>query len=155
MDAGVGTSGRQRPFWAFPDNPHPYTSSALQEQQVKVMVTRTTLSKAQEEFCERFTLHGNASEAFRRAYPKSRRWKPQNVHSKASHLLKTDKVQARILELSARIKAIADRKFDITAERVLQELALLFLAAILVVTGLAGQLADLGLLAQLIHAVLR
>jgi hypothetical protein len=65
------------------------------------------LSPAQEAFAQHYASHGNASEAYRTAYPGSGNWKPANLHSKASTLLAKDKVRARVQELLQRVKAIA------------------------------------------------
>ena len=42
--------------------------------------------------------------AYREAYPSSRKWKDKNVDSRASNLLKNDKVLARYLELKDEIE---------------------------------------------------
>lgn len=57
------------------------------------------LTPKQEAFAQAYVETGNASEAYREAYPKARSWKPETVHSKASHLLNNGKVLARINEL--------------------------------------------------------
>lgn len=54
------------------------------------------LTISQEKFAQEYVLTGNASEAYRRAYPKSCRWKEEIVHQKASRMLKHGKVAARI-----------------------------------------------------------
>ncbi len=59
------------------------------------------LSEKQEKFAVAYVETGNASEAFRRAYPNSRKWKPSTVHSRASELLATGKVLGRIEEIKA------------------------------------------------------
>lgn len=81
------------------------------------------LTPAQEKFCSEYALHRNASEAYRQAYPRSQKWKPENLHLQASKLLKHPRVVTRTDQLLARVKAVADRKFEIKAERVLEELA--------------------------------
>lgn len=42
------------------------------------------------------------AEAYRRAFPRSAKWKPGTVWSKASVLVRDDKVAARVAELQAR-----------------------------------------------------
>jgi len=59
------------------------------------------LTPRQEAFAMAFVETGNASEAYRQAYPRSRNWKPETVYSKASHMLADDKVSARVAELKA------------------------------------------------------
>lgn len=61
------------------------------------------LSPKQEAFCQAYVETGNASEAYRRAYPRAKHWKPETVHSKASHLLSNDKVLERVKELKAEL----------------------------------------------------
>jgi phage terminase small subunit len=55
-----------------------------------------TLTPKQEAFVLAYIETGNASEAYRRAYPKSQHWKPEAVHVKASELLTNGKVMVRV-----------------------------------------------------------
>lgn len=64
-------------------------------------------------------LTGNASEAYRRAYPASQKWKDVALYAKSSAMLAKDKVKLRVDELREELK----KKFDISAERLLQEQA--------------------------------
>lgn len=57
------------------------------------------LTPKQEKFCMAYVETGNASEAYRQAYPRAKSWKPETVHSKASHLLNNGRVLARVKEL--------------------------------------------------------
>lgn len=59
------------------------------------------------------------AEAYRRAFPKSLKWKDATVWSRASQLAADGKVQARVAELCA--KAAASNQ--VTVERVVAELA--------------------------------
>jgi Terminase small subunit len=81
------------------------------------------LTPAQEKFCQEYALHRNASEAYRQAYPRSQKWKPENLHLQASKLLRRPQVATRVDQLLVRVQAIAERKFNVTAERIVQELA--------------------------------
>jgi len=76
-----------------------------------------TLTPRQEKFAQEFILTGNASEAYRRAYPNSLNWLPESVNQKASALRANVKVSSRIEELRTEVK----EKFDISAERLLLE----------------------------------
>jgi len=49
-------------------------------------------------FVRDYLRHGNASRAYRVAFPKSNGWKPKTVNEKASALLNTGKVQTRVTE---------------------------------------------------------
>lgn len=57
------------------------------------------LTIRQERFCEEYLRSGNASEAYRIAYPGSLKWNDKAVWAKASLLIKTDKVEIRVKEL--------------------------------------------------------
>jgi len=59
---------------------------------------------------------GNASEAYRSAYD-AKKMKPQTVFSTASRLLKDRKVTARVEEIQAKAKEIAETKLNITFEQ--------------------------------------
>jgi phage terminase small subunit len=78
---------------------------------------------AQQNFCHEYALHQNASEAFRAAYPSARKWKSEAVSQEASKLLRNPRIAPRVEELMQRKRVIAERRFDISAERVLAELA--------------------------------
>lgn len=71
-----------------------------------------------ETFCQEYLKTGNASEAFRVAYPHSSKWKSKTVNERASNLLKTDKVQTRVEELQME----QQKRCAITKDRVLAEL---------------------------------
>lgn len=62
-----------------------------------------TLTQKQEAFCLAYIETGNASEAYRRAYPVSKKWKDQAVHVNASKMLADAKVALRVDELRASI----------------------------------------------------
>jgi phage terminase small subunit len=83
------------------------------------------MTMAQQTFCHEFALHENASEAFRVAYPSSRKWKPETVNQQACRVSKNPRIIARVEELVQRKRSIANKKFDVSAERVIQELAAL------------------------------
>lgn len=80
------------------------------------------LSPKQEAFAQHFALHGDASAAYRVAYDTSK-YKPETIHQSACRLLKSPKVQSRLAELQARVQEKLNKRFDITAEKILQELA--------------------------------
>ena len=62
------------------------------------------LSIKQENFCNYYIECGNASEAYRRAYPSSENWADKTVWERASILLKNNKVLARVEELQKELK---------------------------------------------------
>lgn len=68
------------------------------------------LNAKQTKFCDYYLETGNASEAYRKAYPRSAKWKEESVWSKASSLLKTDKVQERVKELQVQLNSKAEIK---------------------------------------------
>jgi len=70
------------------------------------------LTPRQETFCQAYIETGNASEAYRRAYPVSTKWKPETVHKRASELLANGEVLGRIEALQAALQ----RKFEINVD---------------------------------------
>lgn len=76
------------------------------------------LTPKQEAFCQAYIETGNASEAYRRAYPKALNWAPSSVWAKASNLLATDKVRARVGEL----QSAAAANHEVTVESIAREL---------------------------------
>lgn len=72
-----------------------------------------TLDPVRERFAQEYHTHGNASEAYRAANPKAKKWKPETLHPKASKLLAEDKVRTRLAEL----QAASAKKHEITVER--------------------------------------
>ena len=57
------------------------------------------LTNNQELFCQELMKGKSQRQAYLSAYPRSQKWKPSNVDSKASQLVKSDKVSARLKEL--------------------------------------------------------
>lgn len=85
--------------------------------------TRIGLTAEQEAFCQHYTLHQIGAAAYLHAFPKAAKWKPTTVHQHASRLLAQGNIQARLMQLKHKVQEIAEKKFDVTAGRVLQELA--------------------------------
>lgn len=81
------------------------------------------LTAQQEKFCQHYALHKNGSAAYRVGYPTSKKWDNQDVAVAASKLLAQPKIQQRITVLTVKVVAIADKRFDITVDRIMQELA--------------------------------
>jgi len=81
------------------------------------MAGNVKLTAQQEKFALAVAGGKNQSDAFREAYPKSKDWKPESVHEKASTIAKNIKVMSRIDELKERITATGIA----SAARVLQE----------------------------------
>jgi hypothetical protein len=48
-----------------------------------------SMTPQRERFCQCVAKHGNASEAYRVAYPRSVAWRPESVNTAASHLART------------------------------------------------------------------
>lgn len=76
------------------------------------------LTPKQESFCLKYLECGNASEAYRYAYD-CMKMKAETVNTKASNLLKKDKIRTRVEELQKENR----EKSKITKERILDELA--------------------------------
>ena len=62
------------------------------------------LTQKQEKYVQELINGKSQRVAYREAYPSSRKWKDKNVDSRASNLLKNDKVLARYLELKDEIE---------------------------------------------------
>ena len=74
------------------------------------------LTVRQEKFAQKYVECGNASEAYRYAYPSSAKWKDKTVWEKASRITANDKVKARIEEL----KEASRQASQITREEILK-----------------------------------
>lgn len=74
------------------------------------------LTEAQERFCLEYAKSGNASAAYRIAYPMSKA-KPETINAMASKLASEHKVRMRIEQLRAEV----EQKTDMTIERWAQE----------------------------------
>jgi phage terminase small subunit len=81
------------------------------------------LTQQQEKFCEAYALNGNGAEAYLAGYPASAKHKPQYRAKKGNLLLNKGDIRGRIEVLQGRIKEVAEHKFDVTVEKVVQELA--------------------------------
>lgn len=81
-----------------------------------------TLTMKQEAFCLAYLETGNASEAYRRAYPASLKWKDKSVWEKSSVMLSDVNVQSRVAELRAAVTKKAVKKLEISKEWVLGQL---------------------------------
>lgn len=77
------------------------------------------LTPKQEKFATGVASGLTQAEAYRRAYPNSRKWKDESVWERASRLAATVKVKSRIESLTQKAAA----KNEITVERVLREIA--------------------------------
>lgn len=83
-----------------------------------------TLPPQQLKFCEAYVLNGgNGAEAYFKAYPASRKHTPQYRAEKASKLLAEAKIKAKISQLSPVVEKVLEEQFEISAEKVLQEIA--------------------------------
>lgn len=80
------------------------------------------LRPKQENFCNYYVECGNQSEAYRRAYPSSLKWKDETVWKRASELLKNGEVLGRVTELQTEAKKKSDIKKE-DAIRILANIA--------------------------------
>jgi phage terminase small subunit len=74
------------------------------------------LTAQQERFCLEYVKHGNATEAYRTAFPNSKA-KPEVLHNLASRLVNSGDVQVRIDSMREKV----EKKTDMTIERWAQE----------------------------------
>jgi translation elongation factor EF-G len=89
------------------------------------------LTQKRETFARLYVEYGDASKAYREAFPSAQKWKDQAVWVKASELLKDGKVSVRIEEL----KQKRAQKLDISENRLLAEIAAIAFSDV-------GELAD-------------
>ena len=82
------------------------------------------LTLKQEAFCQAYIRSGDKSAAYREAYNTSR-LKDKSVNELASTLSTNVKVASRIAQLQSKVAAIAEKKFNITAEEMLRHLNIL------------------------------
>jgi len=76
------------------------------------------LNEKQEKFCHEVLMGKTQRQAYYSAYPSSLKWKPANVDSKASQLINSDKVMARLVEL----RSDAEKRNEITRKDLLDQL---------------------------------
>jgi len=105
-------------------------------------MSNTRLTPKQERFCQAYIEVGNASEAYRRAYPNATQWKSKTVHKRASELLANGEVLGRIEALQAAIREKFEINIDVITEMYLQDRKLAHelgnpSAAVSATTGLA------------------
>jgi len=78
-----------------------------------------SLTLKQESFCQEYIKSGNASEAYRIAYPSSLNWKDKSVNEKSSfELSKNVKIMSRVKELQEQ----QEKKHDITKDKIVNRL---------------------------------
>lgn len=81
------------------------------------------LTAKQRTFVENYVLTWDAVQAFHTAYPSSKKWTLKQTRSEACKYLRLPHIAAIVEKRRAKFEEIAEKKFEITAEKVLQELA--------------------------------
>lgn len=81
------------------------------------------LTDKQERYVQELIKGKTQREAYKIAYPKSKKWKENSIDREASILLTNPKVSQRYDELRNKVIDKAEKKAIVTAEQVLQELA--------------------------------
>lgn len=81
------------------------------------------LTQKQERFVQELIKGKSQRQAYRIAYPSSKKWKDNVVDVKASELLKNGKVSVRYNELRGKVIKRAEEKAIITAEEIIKEIA--------------------------------
>lgn len=61
------------------------------------------LNTAQEVFAQEVASGATQADAYRKAYPKCKRWKQETIHNKASALMRISEVSTRVKELQAEL----------------------------------------------------
>jgi len=81
------------------------------------------LTDKQAKFCDEYLGNGgDASAAYRLAYPTSINWKPESVHRCAHQLLKNTKVVSRVSERQAARELQAKKQFEMDNQALMEEL---------------------------------
>jgi hypothetical protein len=88
------------------------------------MPKTSELTPKQEAFAQAYVLTGNASAAYRQAYD-AKRMSENALNVEASKMIRHPKIALRIAALQAKVTAVAEHKFEITAEKITAELAAL------------------------------
>lgn len=83
------------------------------------------LTPKQERFCQLYVELGEASNAYREAYPAAKKWKPEAVWPQASRMLAKPMVAARIRDLQAKHA----ERHEVTLDSLVAELELARAAA--------------------------
>jgi len=81
-----------------------------------------TLTAKQEAFAQHYAIHGDATKAYEEAYDVAGMQK-NSIRANACKLSKNAAVAQRVAELKVRITKAVEEKFDVTAEKIIQELA--------------------------------
>lgn len=84
---------------------------------------RSGLTAAEEAFCQHYAVNQVGSEAVRHAWPEWRTKPDQYVAQKASKLKAAGKIQERIERLAGKTADLLEKRFEITTEKVLAEIA--------------------------------
>lgn len=83
----------------------------------KETIPKLNLTPRQEQFAMEFVATGNAAEAYRRAYSRSRTWKENALYNRASELLKHGEVMVRVEQL----REDARGSHEVTIDNVVRE----------------------------------
>ena len=93
-------------------------------QRVRSPDMTVNLTPKQEAFYRAYLETGNASESYRRSYDASN-MKEATINKRASELLQHGVIAGRLAKRDAKLRALAEDRYDVTQERILKELALL------------------------------
>ena len=80
------------------------------------------LKPQEDQFAMYLYLGDSQRKAYRKAFPKCKNWKDETVDSKASILAKTDKIKARLAELSEQMKQKTEESALLSASEVLDKI---------------------------------
>lgn len=76
------------------------------------------LTEKQERFCQEYIKSGVASQAYRIAYPKSKKWKDESVNVNASKTMANTNIMQRVKELQEKVES----KHDISKDKIMARL---------------------------------
>ncbi len=81
------------------------------------------LTVKQELFVQEYLEHGNASQAYRVAYPTSKKWKDSSVWRQAKYTIDLPNVLARVNSIKEAAARKIAKKYEVTQERLTKEYA--------------------------------
>lgn len=83
------------------------------------------LTKGQRAFAEAYALSGNGAAAYMKAFPGSKKHTSQYRAEKAAKLLAKANIRDKVKSLEQKVVQIAEKKFEVSAQRVLEEICAL------------------------------
>ena len=90
----------------------------MSRQKSRGAVVKPILTPQRERFCQEVAKHGNQSQAYRVAFPRALKWKPEAVAVRASEMMARSNVGVRVAEL----RGAEEKKLGMSREKWLARL---------------------------------